>query len=200
LLMLPSSARVGNPIIDMLHPPKTCLPIHPLPTYNLTSNQMSEAWAARAIDLLAQRGETLAVMEGSTGGLLSHLLTQVPGASRVFLGGVVAYGNQLKEQVGVPGKVLKAFGAVSEEAALAMAEAAQRWAGASIGLAVTGIAGPTGGSAAKPVGLTYVAAVGRGISLCRGQTLLGDRGQIKYESAVMAIRLLLELAEREEER
>ncbi len=109
------------------------------------------------IGLLVESGKTLAVAESCTGGLIGHRLTQVSGSSVAFLGGVVAYHNSVKEKtLGVPGDVLEREGAVSEATAAAMAEGVRRLLGADIALAVTGIAGPTGGTEERPGGLTYV--------------------------------------------
>jgi PncC family amidohydrolase len=156
---------------------------------------MSEALVARALSLLRQRGLTLAVAEGSSGGTLSHLITEVPGCSDVFLGGVVAYHNRLKELTGTAPAVLLAHGAVSQEATLAMAAAVRMWAGAHVGLAISGIAGPGGGTREKPVGLTYVAVDGPRGAVCWRRCLLGDRSQIKKASALLAIELLLHTLE-----
>ncbi|HET8945308.1 MAG TPA: nicotinamide-nucleotide amidohydrolase family protein, partial [Dehalococcoidia bacterium] len=101
--------------------------------------------AADAVSRLSRRRRTLAVAESSTGGLIGHLITEVPGGSSVFLGGVIAYADRLKEQLGVPADVIASRGAVSAEVAGAMAEKVRVSAGADYGLAVTGIAGPSGG-------------------------------------------------------
>jgi nicotinamide-nucleotide amidase len=110
------------------------------------------------VGLLREHGRTLAVAESCTGGLVAELVTQVPGASEVFLGGVVAYANAAKEALlGVPKELLDRHGAVSDEVARAMAERARRRFGADLGVATTGISGPGGGTAEKPVGLVHVA-------------------------------------------
>ncbi len=143
------------------------------------------------VRLLGDRGLTLAVAESSSGGLIGHLITQAPGSSAVFLGGVIAYHNRLKEQLGVSRQVLESEGAVSGATAGAMAEAVRRWAGADIGLGVSGIAGPGGGTEAKPVGLTYIALVAPGALLAEQHIFQGDRGQAKQASAEAAIALAL---------
>jgi nicotinamide-nucleotide amidase len=108
--------------------------------------------------LLRGHGQTLAVAESCTGGLVAQLVTEVPGASDYFLGGVVAYSNEAKcLQLGVPGALLEEHGAVSEPVARAMAEGVRTRFGADLGVATTGISGPTGGSPGKPVGLVHVA-------------------------------------------
>ncbi len=105
------------------------------------------------IGLLVESGKMLAVAESCTGGLIGHRITQVSGSSAAFLGGVIAYHNSVKEKtLGVPADVLEREGAVSEATALAMAEGVRRLLGADIGLAVTGIAGPTARRAARRTG------------------------------------------------
>ena len=108
--------------------------------------------------LLRERGMTLAVAESCTGGALGDAITNVAGSSDYFLGGVIAYGNATKEELlGVPHELLARHGAVSAPVALAMAEGARRLLRADLALAVTGIAGPGGGTPDKPVGLVYIA-------------------------------------------
>lgn len=147
--------------------------------------------AAEALWLLGERGWTLAVAESCTGGLLGHLLTEVPGSSAVFLGGVIAYHNRLKEALGVPARVLAEKGAVSPETAQAMAQGVRRQTGAKVALAITGIAGPAGGTPEKPVGLTYVALAAPDALLCQRHLWTGDRWQNKRSSAQAALDLLL---------
>lgn len=107
--------------------------------------------------LLLMRGLTIAVAESCTGGLLADRLTDVPGSSAYFERGVVAYSNKAKRQIlKVPVRILNRFGAVSQETAVAMAEGIRKISGTDIGLSTTGIAGPTGATAEKPVGLTFV--------------------------------------------
>jgi nicotinamide-nucleotide amidase len=116
-----------------------------------------ETLASAVGELLAARGATLALAESCTGGLIGALLTDVPGSSRYFRGGVVAYANELKRDLlGVPGADLEQCGAVSDVVARQMAEGARLRLAASIGLSVTGVAGPGGGTTEKPVGLVYV--------------------------------------------
>jgi nicotinamide-nucleotide amidase len=146
---------------------------------------------AELIRVLSDRGQTLAVAESCTGGLIGHRLTNVPGSSVPFRGGVVAYHNDAKAAVlGVPEELLVREGAVSESVAMAMAEGARRLLGADFGLAVTGIAGPSGGSDDKPVGLTYVALVGPGVAQCERHIWEGDREGNKERSATAALEML----------
>jgi PncC family amidohydrolase len=146
------------------------------------------------LEALVARGMSLAVAEGDTGGALLDALTAFAGSSAVVRGGVVAYHDDLKRQVlGVASEVLVGHGAVSAEAALAMAEGVRRLAGADLGLATTGIAGPGGATPTKPVGLAFVAAVSAERSLVRQHQWHGDRQTNRAASAEAALRLALEL-------
>ncbi len=144
------------------------------------------------IRLLVESSRTLAVAESCTGGLVGHRLTQVAGSSAAFLGGVIAYHNSVKEKIlGVPAEVLEREGAVSEAAALAMAQGARRLLAADMALAVSGIAGPTGGTAEKPVGTTYVAlAAAPDVLICERHVWQGGREENKESSATAALSLL----------
>jgi nicotinamide-nucleotide amidase len=147
--------------------------------------------AALVLDLLRVRGLTLATAESCTGGLVASRLTAVPGSSDVFLGGVVAYSNEVKAaQLGVPEDVLAAHGAVSEEAAAAMAHGARTRLGADVAVAVTGIAGPGGGTEAKPVGLVHLHVAGPAGELARRLDFPGDRETIRGRAAVAALHLV----------
>ncbi|MEB3276941.1 MAG: competence/damage-inducible protein A [Cyanobacteriota bacterium] len=120
-----------------------------------------DSLASVVLEQLRRRGDTVAVAESCTGGGLGAALAAVPGASDVFLGGVIAYANSVKQQLlGVPAELLLVHGAVSDPVALAMAEGARRLTGATWALAVTGIAGPAGGTADKPIGLVHIAIAG----------------------------------------
>ncbi len=144
------------------------------------------------ISLLTERGLTLAVAESCTGGLVGHRLTQVPGSSAAFLGGVIAYDNAVKQKLlGVPLDLLEREGAVSEATALAMATGVRRLLGASVSLAITGIAGPTGSAPDKPLGLAYVALSAHpDVTLCERHVWQGDRPANKDASATAALFLL----------
>lgn len=138
--------------------------------------------------LLNWQGKTLAVAESCSGGLLAHKITRVSGSSAYFLGGVVAYSNDLKERLlGVPAGVLLQHGAVSSETALAMAEGIRRLTGADLGVAITGIAGPGGGSEAKPVGTVYMALATATRTDDRLLRLAGDRWQIQEHASQFAL-------------
>jgi nicotinamide-nucleotide amidase len=120
-----------------------------------------DSLASVVLEQLRRRGESLAVAESCTGGGIGAALAAVPGASEVFLGGVIAYANAVKQELlGVPPLLLESHGAVSDPVAMAMAEGARRATGATWAVAVTGIAGPGGGSAEKPVGLVHLAIAG----------------------------------------
>jgi nicotinamide-nucleotide amidase len=142
------------------------------------------------------RGLRVTTVESCTGGLVSHLITEVPGSSAYFVGGFVTYSDTLKrEMVGVPDDVLAAHGAVSAQVAMAMATGGRELTGADLAVSVTGIAGPDGGSPSKPVGLTYVAvADGSGVAV-RRYAWGGDRAENKRLSAAAALELLIERVE-----
>jgi nicotinamide-nucleotide amidase len=143
------------------------------------------------LDLLREQGLTLGTAESCTGGLVAARLTDVPGSSDVFRGAVVAYANEVKEErLGVPAEVLAAYGAVSEETAAAMAHGAREALGVDVAVAVTGIAGPDGGTDEKPVGLVYLHAVGPAGERGRRLDFPGDRDTIRLRAAVAALHLV----------
>ncbi|MET9293574.1 CinA family protein [Streptomyces sp. NPDC003077] len=148
--------------------------------------------AAGALAALVARGESLAVAESLTGGLLAGALTAVPGASRVFRGSVTAYATELKAQVlGVDGALLAARGAVDGEVARQMADGVRRVLGADWGIATTGVAGPAPQDG-QPVGTVFVAVQGPdGAGGVRRLALDGDRHRIRASSVRMAVELLL---------
>jgi nicotinamide-nucleotide amidase len=138
--------------------------------------------------LLAERGTTLSVAESCTGGMIGELLTATPGSSVYFKGGVVAYWSDVKTSLlGVPEEMLKQHGAVSEPVARVMAEGARARFGSDLAVATTGIAGPTGGSAGKPVGLVYVALASAAGSQVRELQLAFDRERNRRLTAQIAI-------------
>jgi PncC family amidohydrolase len=140
--------------------------------------------------LLTRHHLTLAAAESCTGGLLSHRLTNVPGSSAYFLGGVVAYAYDVKEQVlGVDHATLYGQGAVSEAVARQMAQGVRRALHADLGLAITGIAGPGGGMPGKPVGLTWIALAAPDTETAERYVWAGDREANKALSAEAALRL-----------
>jgi len=142
--------------------------------------------------LLRERGLTLAVAESCTGGLLGGRITNVPGSSDYFLGGVISYSNGLKESLlGVPAETLKEHGAVSEETARAMAMGIVHATGASLGIGVTGVAGPGGGTAEKPVGLVYLGIARKdGGAKVLKLSMWGDRATVRNRAVQQALVLL----------
>lgn len=141
--------------------------------------------------LLSARNLTLALAESCTGGLVGHRITEVPGSSDYFLGGIVSYAYDVKERVlGVKHDTLYNHGAVSAETALEMARGARRVLGTDIGLSVTGIAGPTGATPDKPVGLVYIALSARDGERWEQHVWDSDRSGAKALSAEAALDLL----------
>ena len=156
-----------------------------------------DAAARRLGRALVKRGWQMAAAESCTGGLVGHVITQVPRSSDHFLGGIVSYSDAVKEELlGVPGDLLQRVGAVSAEVAEAMTSGAfDRFPTASLAVAVTGIAGPDGGSQEKPVGLTYVAAAVRGgAAIVERHTWSHDRDGNKRASALAALDLATRVA------
>jgi nicotinamide-nucleotide amidase len=144
--------------------------------------------------LLGERGLTLATAESCTGGLVSARLTDVPGASAVFVGGVVAYSNDVKAaELGVPEEVLREHGAVSAETAAAMARGARMRLGADVAVSVTGVAGPDGGTEEKPVGLVFLHASGPMGEQQLRLDFPADRQTIRTRATVAALHLVRRL-------
>jgi nicotinamide-nucleotide amidase len=143
------------------------------------------------LSLAAARGLRLATAESCTGGMVAQRLTGVPGSSASFVGGVVAYADDVKRrELGVPEALLAEHGAVSAEVAAAMADGVRGRLGADVAAAVTGVAGPDGGTAEKPVGRVHLHAVGPDGSLARMLDLPGEREQVRVRAAVTALHLL----------
>jgi nicotinamide-nucleotide amidase len=153
--------------------------------------------AAKAHDLLEvclTHGVRIALAESCTGGLVAAALTSVPGSSRVVERGFVTYSNDSKtEMLGVPAELIADHGAVSEAVARAMAEGAIKHSRALAALAITGIAGPDGGTPAKPVGTVHIAAAMDGAPTLHEQhRFAGDRESVRMQSALAAMELLLQ--------
>lgn len=143
------------------------------------------------LEACRERGLTLASAESCTGGLVGARLTDIAGASDVFLGGVIAYANEVKEgPLRVPASVLREHGAVSAETATAMASGVCAELGADMGIADTGIAGPGGGSAEKPVGLVYIAVAGAAGDRVERFQLPGDRESVRARATLLALHML----------
>ncbi len=146
------------------------------------------------LETCRERGLTLGVAESCTGGLVAARLTSLPGSSEIFRGGIVAYDNEVKvEQLGVPEELLARHGAVSAEVAAAMATGARERLGVEVAVAVTGIAGPGGGSPEKPVGLVYLYAERPGEGVARAFDFPGDRGAIRARATAAALHLVRRL-------
>jgi PncC family amidohydrolase len=177
-------ARSGGALADPVDPTG-----RPVDVAALT--ELAERLQARCLEI----GWTVGTAESCTGGLVASAITTVPGSSGYFLGAVVSYADRIKEDVlGVPSAVLAGHGAVSAQVARAMAEGARERLGVDLAVAVTGVAGPDGGSAAKPVGLTYIATAGPGGVDARRYQWAGDRAANQYASAAACLELLIEQA------
>ena len=149
--------------------------------------------AARLLDAFRARGLRLVTAESCTGGLIAALLTEIPGASEVLERGFVPYTNAAKhESLGVAAALIEVHGAVSEPVARAMAEGALAHSRADIAVSVTGVAGPGGGSATKPIGLVHLAAARRGGPTLHQECRFGDigRGEVRREAVAVALALL----------
>ncbi|TKJ29365.1 competence/damage-inducible protein A [bacterium (candidate division B38) B3_B38] len=143
--------------------------------------------------LLREKGATLAVAESCTGGLLGSRITDISGSSDYFNRGIVAYSNVAKiEELGVPQELIESHGAVSPEVAKAMAEGVRRLSRTDYGIGITGIAGPTGGTPDKPVGLVYIGVASEAGTRVERFILLGSRKKIKFQSAQKALEMLRE--------
>jgi len=160
------------------------------------SDAVLRGLAERLQGICLGRGLTVALAESCTGGLVAAALTEIPGSSGYFAGGVVSYADAAKASLlGVPVTSLTAHGAVSAQVARAMATGVRERLGTSLAASVTGIAGPDGGTAEKPVGLTYVGVADDQGTDVRRYTWTGDRDANRHESARAALELLVERAE-----
>jgi PncC family amidohydrolase len=153
-----------------------------------------ELAGARLGDALLEHGWRLATAESSTGGLIGHVITLVPGASRYYVGGVISYSNLAKEvELGVPHELIEEHGAVSAEVAQAMADGVRNRFGVELGLSVTGIAGPEGATPGKSVGTHYIAVALRGHPDRIEHRVFGhDREGNKAAAAMLAIELAVD--------
>lgn len=155
-------------------------------------------WETIIGQLALRRQITLAVAESCTGGLVGHRLTNVPGSSAYFLGGVIAYAEAIKiALLGVQPETLRQFGAVSEPTAREMARGVRQKLGATLGLAITGIAGPGGATPGKPVGLTWIALAAPDYAQAERYVWTGDREANKAGSAEAALKMLGEFLQKE---
>ena len=153
-----------------------------------------DALLAQATDVLnryREKGCKLVTAESCTGGLIAGLLTEIPGSSAVLERGFVTYSNEAKTtMLGVEEELIERVGAVSEEVAIAMAEGALRYSAADVSIAVTGIAGPGGGSLSKPVGLVYIAYASRFITHHKRCLFSGDRQEVRLSAVQEALIML----------
>jgi nicotinamide-nucleotide amidase len=138
--------------------------------------------------LLSEKNLTLALAESCTGGLMASLLTDIPGSSAYFKGGAVCYDNSIKTQIAqVPAQIIAAHGAVSKETAIYLAEGIKKVFNADIGVGITGIAGPEGGTEEKPVGLVFIAVAGQDTAVCHKHHFTSARADNKHRAALSAI-------------
>lgn len=159
----------------------------------MPSRHSSEKPAQTLGRLLASAGSTLAVAESCTGGMIGAALTAIPGSSRWFTGGIIAYDNQVKiTLLGVSKKTLDTFGAVSEQAASAMAQGAAKTLAADYAIAVTGVAGPDGGTNEKPVGLVFIGIFHRGKTAVYKHVFTGDRKSVREQAVEKALQHCIE--------
>lgn len=158
---------------------------------------MAEALAQTVVDTLTERRLTLATAETDTGGLIGHWITDIPGCSRAWIGGASPYHNHPKiDLIGVDRELLREHGSVSEEAAVAMARGVRDTLNADIGVAETGITGPTGGSEERPVGTVWIATVGPGERVAaERQVWAEDREGNKRLTAIRALEMVLAAAQ-----
>ncbi len=149
---------------------------------------------SRLLDALKAQGKTLATAESCTGGLLGKRLTDLPGSSAAYVGGVISYSNGVKEKLlGVSHSNLEMYGAVSEPVARQMCEGVRARLGADFGVGITGIAGPASDDTKKPVGLVYIAVTDGERTACDECHFSGTREQIRTQSAEHAMEMLLNL-------
>jgi PncC family amidohydrolase len=143
-------------------------------------------------EVLRQNNLTLSVAESCTGGLISHRITNTPGSSDYFEMGIVTYSNRSKMQLlDVPKLIIESFGAVSQETARAMAEGVKKVAQSDVGLSVTGIAGPAGGTPTKPVGLVYMGIASQNNTTVKEFRFQGSRSEIKKQSSDEALKVIM---------
>ena len=152
---------------------------------------MNTALAEEVVKMLKNAGMTVTTVESCTGGLISAALVDVAGASAVLNQAYVTYANEAKQSlVGVKAETLEAYGAVSEQTAREMAEGGSKAANADAALAVTGIAGPDGGTAEKPVGLVYIGCHVNGNTVVERNVFSGSRREVREQSVGAALELL----------
>jgi nicotinamide-nucleotide amidase len=170
-----------------------CYGLASFEVYMIANSNRDESIEERVGRLLQTQQWTLATAESCSGGLIAHRVTNIPGSSGYFLGGVVTYSNEAKQGLlGVPADILETEGAVSESVARAMAQGVCKRFDADIGVGVTGIAGPGGGTVEKPVGLVYIAVTRWGATEVRQCVFNGTRANIKKQTAETALTMIEE--------
>lgn len=181
--------KLIDPVVQQI------MAVYPDDIYGFDYHTINEA----VVDVMTEKKLTFSCAESCTGGLVAQRIVDVPGASAMFLGGVVAYSNALKQAaLGVSEETLRTHGAVSRECALEMARGVRKLTGADIGVSTTGVAGPAGGTERAPVGRVYVAVVSengeevRALNLARGRA--DDRENIRYTSSSHAFDMALRVA------
>lgn len=153
----------------------------------------SEPLARDVLDRLKAAGLTLATAESCTGGLIGKMLTDIPGSSAVYMGGVISYTNGVKHRLlGVREDTLRVYTAVSRQTAHEMALGAREAIGAGVGVSVTGLAGPDSDETGREVGLVYIAIDMPGVSYCKELHLAGDRDMVRKQAAAAVLELILE--------
>ena len=169
-------------------------PPYPLiPTCSYNNNSMNAPLELTLGELLRKLGLTLATAESCTGGLVGHLLTNVPGSSDYYLGGMITYSNQAKAGLlGVRQETLEQHGAVSRETVLEMARGVRLAFDAHIGVSISGIAGPTGGTPEKPVGLVWIGLSVTGFDTAWRHQFSGERLSVKEQSAQAALQHVID--------
>ncbi len=146
---------------------------------------------SKIVAKLSSRGETLSLAESCTGGLVSAQIASLSGVSKIFNGAVVSYANHVKSDIlDVPEELIASFGAVSEQVALKMAEGARAQLRSTWAVSITGIAGPTGGSEAKPIGTVCFGLVGPSVAQTQSSFFKGSRTEIQEKSALFALNAL----------
>lgn len=141
--------------------------------------------------LLIKSKKTIAIAESCTGGLTSKLLTDIPGSSRYFIAGIIAYSNEIKTSIlKIPVKIILQKGAVSKEVACYMAQSIRKITKADFGLSITGIAGPSGGSLQKPIGTVFITIENKNKKICKKFLFKGSRITIRRKAALKALELL----------
>jgi len=158
---------------------------------HLEYNMAMKTLEQKVANLLIKQKKTVSIAESCSGGLLSSRLTDIPGSSKYFKVAIVAYSNEIKiRQLKIPSRIISQNGAVSKEVALLMAKNIRRIAKTSIGLGVTGIAGPGGATKVKPVGLVYIALATKNYQITKKFNFKGNRLAVKKQASTSALQLL----------